>query len=63
MYYFCNNFHNKFSEIAYQFMGCHFNRYTGEATFRVYAPHATSVFVVGDFCDWENGIEMKRILK
>ena len=31
MYYFCNNFHNKFSEIAYQFMGCHFNRYTGEA--------------------------------
>jgi len=61
MYYFCNNFHNKFSEIAYKFMGCHFNRYTKEATFRVYAPNATKVYVVGDFCDWENGIEMNKI--
>ena len=61
MYYFCNNFHNKFSEIAYKFMGCHFDKNKKEAIFRVYAPHATKVFVVGDFTDWENGIEMNKI--
>lgn len=61
MFYFCDNFHNRYSEIAYKYMGCHFDKTKGQATFRVYAPHANKVFVVGDFCDWENGIEMKRI--
>ncbi len=31
--------------------------------FRVWAPNAKAVFVVGDFCDWHKGIPMCRITK
>ena len=29
--------------------------------FRVWAPNAKEVFVVGDFCDWQEGIPMHRV--
>jgi len=32
-----------------------------KAVFRVWAPHALEVFVVGDFCGWEQGIAMRKI--
>ena len=43
-------FHQGASERAYEYLGAH---RTGETvTFRVWAPNADSVSVVGDFCDW-----------
>lgn len=29
--------------------------------FRVWAPNAAEVFVVGEFCGWENGVAMRRV--
>ena len=44
-------FHNKFADDAYKYFGAHFqDDYT---VFRVYAPHATEVSVVGDFNNWD----------
>ena len=37
---------------AYRYMGCAFDEESGEATFRVYAPHAAGVSVIGDFNGW-----------
>lgn len=31
-----------------------------QIVFRVWAPHAVQVALVGSFCDWENGIPMQR---
>jgi 1,4-alpha-glucan branching enzyme len=45
---------------SYEFMGCQFTtpcehrREFGEATFRVWAPNAKSVSLVGDFNNWSN---------
>ena len=36
---------------AYSFLGCHTEN--GKTVFRVWAPNADSVSVVGDFCDWD----------
>lgn len=36
---------------AYKFLGCH--EENGKTVFRVWAPNAESVSVVGDFCDWD----------
>ncbi len=36
---------------AYTFLGCH--RENGKTVFRVWAPNAEGVSVVGDFCDWD----------
>jgi 1,4-alpha-glucan branching enzyme len=33
----------------------------GRAVFRAWAPHAAQMFLVGDFCGWEQGIPMERI--
>lgn len=33
----------------------------GNTSFTVYAPHAKSVHLTGDFCGWEDGLPMKRI--
>ncbi len=43
---------------AYDYFGAH--RSGGSTVFRVWAPKASAVSVVGDFCDWENGIPMKN---
>lgn len=49
---FLNNFHDSFSSEAYKYLGSHY--YNGKTIFRVYAPHAKSVSVVGDFNNWNN---------
>ncbi len=57
---FLNNFHNRFADDAYNYLGSH---YLGDYTvFRVYAPHATEVSVVGDFNGWDIGKnKMQRV--
>ena len=56
-------FHQGTNYNAYEYMGCHIsktdNRY--RYNFRVWAPRADSVYVIGIFSDWDNGIEMMRI--
>ena len=53
-------FHQGTARHAYDFLGAHEE---GErVVFRVWAPHALNVSVVGSFCnDWQAGIPMKRI--
>ena len=48
-------FHQGTNYCSYEFLGCHFGTYQGKrgAFFRVFAPNAQSVSVVGDFNDWE----------
>lgn len=56
-------FHQGTNDQAYRFLGCHMQR-EGESflyTFRVWAPGVDRAFVVGDFCNWDTGIEMLRI--
>ena len=58
-------FHQGTNYAAYELLGCHFSfdeaskMYT--YVFRVWAPSADSVSVIGDFCTWEHGIPMKKI--
>ena len=48
------DFHYRFSSRAYRYLGSHYTIKNGRpvVTFRVYAPHAEFVSVVGDFNDW-----------
>lgn len=46
-------FHAGTLQTAYEYLGCHYDRQTKRAVFRVWAPHATSVSVVGDFNYWD----------
>ena len=39
---------------AYEYLGAHFND-DGSVVFRVWAPHAAAVSVVGEFNGWQNG--------
>ena len=39
-------------EDAYNYLGCHWDPQTKRAIFRVWAPHADSVSVIGDFNGW-----------
>ncbi len=56
-------FHQGTNFHAYEWLGCHMER--GENgfayTFRVWAPNADSVSLVGDICDWDNGLPMRRV--
>lgn len=61
-------FHQGTNYRSYEYMGCHAGSRKGadgkdEATyvFRVWAPHATAVFVTGDFNGWSNTASMLRI--
>ena len=56
-------FHQGTNTHAYEYLGCHVKRAASYSTytFRVWAPGATSVFVVGDFFGWEEGRPMSRI--
>ena len=38
---------------AYKYLGCHFDKKTGVATFRVWSTRAVSVSVIGDFNNWD----------
>ncbi|MBQ7288904.1 MAG: 1,4-alpha-glucan branching protein GlgB [Clostridia bacterium] len=42
---------------GYRFFGAH--RKGKKTLFRVWAPNAAAVSLVGDFCDWENGLPMQ----
>jgi len=56
------SFHNGTSFKAYDFFGCHRENNTKGFTFRVWAPHAKSVSVVGSFNGWsQNADKMFRL--
>ena len=48
---FINSFHHGYASDAYNYLGSFYNE--KETTFRVYAPHATTISVVGDFNHWD----------
>ena len=48
---FLHSFHYGYASDAYNFLGSFYTE--KETLFRVYAPHATSVSVVGDFNSWD----------
>ena len=60
-------FHQGTNYRSYEYMGCHAGTRKGENgevetyIFRVWAPHATSVYVTGDFNGWSNTAPMTRI--
>ncbi len=51
-------FHEGTAHRAWSYLGAH--EENGEVVFRVFAPHAVAVSLVGSFCDWEQGIPMTR---
>ena len=55
-------FHQGTNTYAYRYLGCRMQKEEGQwiYTFRVWAPNAESVALVGDFLDWESGREMFR---
>ena len=52
-------FHQGKNYKAYEYFGAHLC--SDVCVFRVWAPNADSVFVVGDFCNWDEGLPMERI--
>ena len=47
---------------AYKYLGCHFNKDSGTAVFRVWSTRATSISVIGDFNGWDvNANRMTKI--
>ena len=52
-------FHQGTNFHAQDYLGAH--RTPDGFVFRVWAPNAASVFVVGDFCSWDEGIPMQRV--
>ena len=56
-------FHQGTNFHSYDYLGAHLScsSPTFEYTFRVWAPNAESVRVVGDSCDWDRGLSMRRI--
>lgn len=53
-------FHQGTNYRAYEYMGAHQSDYGGRV-FRIWAPNALSVHLVGDFCGWSDGIPMEKI--
>ena len=43
---------------AYKYFGFHKNE--NEFSFRVWAPGAEQIYLVGDFCNWKSGIPMTK---
>ncbi len=57
-------FHEGTNYEAYKYLGCHVKQKKNgayEYTFRTWAPNTVYIALVGDFCDWDEGIPMKRI--
>ena len=46
---------------AYRYFGCQYDESRGKAVFRVFAPSASSVSVVGDFNDWDKDKGLMRL--
>lgn len=55
-------FHQGTNNYAYRYLGCRMHREEDQwiYTFRVWAPNAERVALVGDFLNWDNGEEMLR---
>ena len=53
-------FHQGTNYQCYDYLGAHLTP-CGEAVFRVWAPHAEAVFLVGDFNGWSDGDPMTRV--
>ena len=57
-------FHQGTNFEAYQYLGCHETKRKNGGfsyTFRVWAPNASAVFLVGEFCGWQTGVPMQRL--
>ncbi len=54
-------FHQGTNYEAYEFLGAHRLADGAEWVFRVWAPHALSVYVVGDFNGWGEDAPMRRV--
>ncbi len=56
-------FHQGTHYASYRYLGCHMEKKgkTYLYTFRVWAPNATLVYVVGDFLGWQTGEPMRRV--
>lgn len=55
-------FHQGTNNRAYEYLGCHrMDGATARYVFRVWAPNAKRVGLVGDFCGWNTPIDMQRI--
>ena len=55
-------FHQGTNSCAYDYLGCHERtEHEGSFVFRVWAPNARSVGLVGDFCSWTTPLPMTRI--
>jgi 1,4-alpha-glucan branching enzyme len=57
-------FHEGTAHRAHTYLGAHAETDgQGEerVVFRVWAPNAAAVFVVGDFCGWDEGLAMQRV--
>ena len=52
-------FHQGTNYKAYEYLGAH-SQPDGGFVFRVWAPNADRIFVVGDFADWALGVPMER---
>ena len=52
-------FHQGTNFHAHDYLGAH--RTEDSVVFRVWAPNAAEVFIVGDFCGWNEGIPMSRV--
>jgi len=61
LYKMIDSFLDGSSSKAYELLGCH--KEAGGYTFRVWAPHAKSVSVVGDFNSWDKSAPKMRHLK
>ena len=61
LYSMIDSFLDGSSTKAYELLGCH--KDSGGYTFRVWAPHAKSVSVVGDFNSWDKSAPKMRHLK
>lgn len=54
------NLHQGTNFRAYEYLGAH-KQEDGAYVFRVFAPRAESVALVGDFCSWDVGVPMRRV--
>lgn len=61
---FIQAFHTTYATDAYRYLGSHIENHEkpNDVTFRVYAPHAQAISVVGDFNGWNIHLHPMRLL-